>query len=163
MTSANETVSALLALCAGNSPAMGEFPSQRPVTRIFGDLGRHRGHCDVIVMRGNVSAFTAPFEESLVDSHKETENMEHCCFHWQIIEQTVMLPIISDVMTLMWCYCNGILSLANEVGWGYMNGPELSCVCPPHFSSFRTFAINPLRGFTPNLGDIFIIWLPRPH
>ena len=30
-----ETFSALLALCAGNSPATGEFPSQRPVTRSF--------------------------------------------------------------------------------------------------------------------------------
>ena len=30
-----ETVSALLALCAGNSPVTGEFPSQRPVTRSF--------------------------------------------------------------------------------------------------------------------------------
>ena len=30
-----ETFSALLALCAGNSPASGEFPSQRPVARSF--------------------------------------------------------------------------------------------------------------------------------
>ena len=30
-----ETFSALLAICAGNSPASGEFPAQRPVTRIF--------------------------------------------------------------------------------------------------------------------------------
>ena len=30
-----ETFSALLALCAGNSPVSGEFPSQRPVTRGF--------------------------------------------------------------------------------------------------------------------------------
>ena len=30
-----ETLSALLALCAGNSPVTGEFPSQRPVTRSF--------------------------------------------------------------------------------------------------------------------------------
>ena len=30
-----ETYSALLALCAGNSPVTGEFPSQRPVTRSF--------------------------------------------------------------------------------------------------------------------------------
>ena len=29
------TFSALLALCAGNSPVTGEFPSQRPVTRSF--------------------------------------------------------------------------------------------------------------------------------
>ena len=30
-----ETFSALLALCAGNSPVTGEFPTQRPVTRGF--------------------------------------------------------------------------------------------------------------------------------
>ena len=36
-----ETFSALLALCAGNSPVTGEFPAQRPVTRrldVFYDL-----------------------------------------------------------------------------------------------------------------------------
>ena len=40
-----ETFSALLALCAGNSPVSGEFPSQRPVTRnfdIFFDLGLNK-------------------------------------------------------------------------------------------------------------------------
>ena len=31
-----ETFSALLAICAGNSPVTGEFPTQRPVTRSFG-------------------------------------------------------------------------------------------------------------------------------
>ena len=30
-----ETFSALLAICAGNSPVLGEFPTQRPVTRSF--------------------------------------------------------------------------------------------------------------------------------
>ena len=30
-----ETFSALLAICAGNSPLTGEFPTQRPVTRSF--------------------------------------------------------------------------------------------------------------------------------
>ena len=30
-----ETFSALLAICAGNSPVHGEFPAQRPVTRSF--------------------------------------------------------------------------------------------------------------------------------
>ena len=59
-----ETFSALLALCTGNSPVTGEFPSQRPVTRGFdvffdlrhnkrfskaGDLRRHRAHYDVKV------------------------------------------------------------------------------------------------------------------
>ena len=30
-----ETFSALLAICAGNSPVPGEFPTQMPVTRSF--------------------------------------------------------------------------------------------------------------------------------
>ena len=30
-----ETFSALLAICAGNSPVPGEFPTQRPVTQSF--------------------------------------------------------------------------------------------------------------------------------
>ena len=30
-----EIFSALLAICAGNSPGTGEFPAQRPVTRSF--------------------------------------------------------------------------------------------------------------------------------
>ena len=30
-----ETLSALLALCAGNLPVTGEFPTQRPVTQSF--------------------------------------------------------------------------------------------------------------------------------
>ena len=60
--------SALLALCAGNSPVTGEFPAQRPWrgalifclicawlhgwvnNRKAGDLRRRRAHCDVTVM-----------------------------------------------------------------------------------------------------------------
>ena len=30
-----ETFYALLAICVGNSPILGEFPTQRPVTRSF--------------------------------------------------------------------------------------------------------------------------------
>ena len=40
-----ETFSALLALCAGNSPVTGEFPAQRPVARgsdVFFDLGLNK-------------------------------------------------------------------------------------------------------------------------
>ena len=35
MTSSNGIFCALLAICAGNSPVTGEFPSQRPVTQSF--------------------------------------------------------------------------------------------------------------------------------
>ena len=63
-----ETFSALLAICAGNSPVTGEFPSQSQWrgalmfslicawingwanNREAGDLRRHRAHYDVIVM-----------------------------------------------------------------------------------------------------------------
>ena len=63
-----ETSSASLALCVGNSPGAGEFPSQKPVTQSFdvslicawingwvnnrkaGDLRRHRAHYDVTEM-----------------------------------------------------------------------------------------------------------------
>ena len=64
-----ETFSALLPLCAGNSPVIGEFFAHSPVTQSFdvsfdlrvingsvnnreaGDLRRYRTHCDVIVMK----------------------------------------------------------------------------------------------------------------
>ena len=74
-----ETFSALLAICARNSPVIGEFHSQRPVTRsfeVFFDLRLNKGwvnnrvaidlrHCraryDVTVMRGLLhSAWWAP-------------------------------------------------------------------------------------------------------
>ena len=45
-----ETSSALLALCAGNSPVTGEFPAQRPVTQSFGvffDLRLNKGWVNI--------------------------------------------------------------------------------------------------------------------
>ena len=61
-----ETISTLLAICAGNSLVPGEFPAQRPVTLMFslicvwingwvnnrdaGDLRSYRVHYDVTVM-----------------------------------------------------------------------------------------------------------------
>ena len=41
-----EQFSALLAICAGNSPVPGEFPAQMPVTRsfdVFCDLRLYKG------------------------------------------------------------------------------------------------------------------------
>ena len=64
-----ETFSTLLAICAGNSPASGAFPAQRPVTmfsltsvwingwennREAGDFRRYRAHYDVIVMLSQI-------------------------------------------------------------------------------------------------------------
>ena len=71
-----ETFSALLAICAGNSPVPGEFLAQRPVTRSFdvffdlrvinawvntgeaGDLRRYRAHYDVSVMYPNAGIWS---------------------------------------------------------------------------------------------------------
>ena len=68
MTSSNGNISALLAICAGNSAMTGEFPTQRPVTRSFDvffdlhlktvwvnnreavDSRSHRAHYDVTVI-----------------------------------------------------------------------------------------------------------------
>ena len=67
-----ETFYSLLALCAGNSPVTGEFPSQWPVTRSFnvcfdlrlvndginnretGYFRHHRAHYDVPIMNGEL-------------------------------------------------------------------------------------------------------------
>ena len=71
-----EAFSALLAICAGNSPVPGEFPTQMPVTRSFdvyfdlcpnkrwvnkreaGDLIHNRAHYDVIVMFRSLTAIS---------------------------------------------------------------------------------------------------------
>ena len=69
-----ETFSALLAICAGNSPVVGEFPAQRPVTRSFdvlfdmrlnkrlskqswGWCYRYRAQYDAIVMTDHDSVY----------------------------------------------------------------------------------------------------------
>ena len=67
------TLSEWLALCEGNLPVTGGFPSRKPVTRSLdvslicdwrngwannrdaGDLIRHRPHCDVIVLLRNTN------------------------------------------------------------------------------------------------------------
>ena len=97
-----ETFSALLAFCAGNSPATGEFPSQRPATRSFNIffhrclnkwLGKQsRGwwfetpscslwrHC--IEWWGNTSRFTCVYIW-LECSHRE-KGTDHTVLCWDV-------------------------------------------------------------------------------
>ena len=82
-----ETFSALLAICAGNSPVAGEFPAQRPVTRSFdvffdlrlnirliSDLRRHCAHCDVIVMFYQTLIYNIDKYLTSVNSEAYTKN-----------------------------------------------------------------------------------------
>ena len=93
-----ETVSALLALCAGNSPITSEFPSQRPVTRSFdaffcvwingwvnnreaGDLRRHLAHYDVTVMEyrllcGRVKLLGLNFRIQLTRNYRDRVSID---------------------------------------------------------------------------------------
>ena len=82
-----EIFSALLAICAGNSPVPGEFPAQRPVTRSFdvffdlhringwvnngeaGDLRSYRAHYNVIVINLKASGQFTDHHRTLVTSH----------------------------------------------------------------------------------------------
>ena len=88
-----ETISALLAIYSENSPATGEFSTQRPVTRGFDVcfdlhlnkrlskqwwgwwLRRHRAHHDVFVMKVTVSvALVIIFFSKLVRQIKDSGN-----------------------------------------------------------------------------------------
>ena len=97
-----ETFSALLAICAGNSPATGEFPAQRPVTRSFdvffdlrlnngcvnnreaGDLRHHCAHCDVIVMNlaDNIKKSTPPRMKSWMKKQFYRKSLYHANTMW---------------------------------------------------------------------------------
>ena len=91
-----EAFSALLVLCAGNSPVTGEFPAQRPVRRSFdvsliyawinswvnnreaGDLRRHRANYDVMVMNwtlGNIFRCNSNQKEMLFIPKNTFENV----------------------------------------------------------------------------------------
>ena len=100
-----ETFSALLALCAGNSPVTCEFPSQRPVTRSFyvslicvcingwvnnheaGDLRRHCAHYDVIVMK----IFCIDFPG--ISSH---DHAIFCCWSRDILRELQLNTMAAD-------------------------------------------------------------------
>ena len=131
-----ETFSALLAICAGNSPVPGEFPTQRPVTWSFDvyfdlrpnkwlskqswgwwfetlscSLWRHRNGNMAVILCGlqcdEVS--TEGGDPSIVSWFGHTRDDVLIWFLMsanQAIEQMVELSLISDAMTLVWNHCN---------------------------------------------------------
>ena len=105
-----ETFSALLALCVGNSPVTGEFPSQMPVTRSFdvlficawingsvsnleaGDLRRHHAHYDVVVM---INLFIAKLAYTCTYVYARVSNKRKGILNWHLI--IAMLYVVSAV------------------------------------------------------------------
>ena len=80
MTSPNGNIFRVTGPCAGNSPATGEFPTQRPMARsfdVFFDLHlnqpvrRHHAHYDVTVMANEIFVIQFILDTYIV-------NMKNC-------------------------------------------------------------------------------------
>ena len=75
-----ETFSMLLAICAGNSPVTGEFPTQRPVTRsfdVFFDLRLNKG-LSKLSWGWWFETLSRPMWRHCNDSKFH----DNCCIHW---------------------------------------------------------------------------------
>ena len=135
-----ETFSALLALCAGNSPATGEFPAQRPVTRssilsliyawIYrwvnnrkaGDLRCHRAHYDVTVV------FQGRFSIVIHIRWKFHSALIHVVMTWSL-----------------WNYANGMTALlARQIrsDTNNNNGFTLKHICHPIWIAMATLFVK---------------------
>ena len=125
MTSSNRSISALLALCAGNSPVIGEFPARRPVTRSFevfssngwinyrevGDLRRHRAHYDVIVTpicgtNASLSFFKEPSAVKILSEIKYGKSTLHC--------SDVTISAMASQITNIWAVCSVVCPGAHQ-------------------------------------------------
>ena len=66
--SSNGNISALLAICAGNSPVTGEFPAQRPVVRsfhVFFDLRLNQRSSKQTIVRRHCNDFPCSFSRQI--------------------------------------------------------------------------------------------------
>ena len=108
-----EKISALLAICAGNSPVTGEFPTRRPVTRNFdvsfdlhlnkkmskqkreaGDLRRHRAHFDAILI------MLVIFCRNIIGMHKKKTGWIK--FSKRFVDSMSNGAVVSDSEWLAW-------------------------------------------------------------
>ena len=131
-----ETFSALLALCAGNSPVTGEFPSHMPMTRSFdlffvlrlnkrlskqpwrwGDLRRHRAHYDVIVMV-DIRTHIRMTDFSLIHMHM--------CTHTNAQTPTLVRTRIYNIRQIQWIWWSGPYNGQNSKIIVRINDTEIS-------------------------------------
>ena len=80
-----ETFSALLAICAGNSPVSGEFPAQRPVTRSFDVF------FDVRLIKRLSKHSRGWWFETLSHPLWRHRNGVHDIHHWNVLKHTHIL------------------------------------------------------------------------
>ena len=132
-----ETFSALLAICAGNSPVPGEFPAKGQwrgalmfsliCVRIngwvnnheAGDLRRHQAHCDVIVM------FSIAFiKKKIVARFRSSNKVPIITSH--DINLYVILNVI--IMVLLWIFLLSIYFVQSSVNhmWGILCQKQVS-------------------------------------
>ena len=119
-----ETFSVLLALCVGNSPVTGEFPSQRPVRRSFdffisawindwvnsreaGDLRRHRAHHDVTAMAICIKTYEDPQDCTHSKCQPLLSLTELHDFYYNDVIMSMMVSQITDV-SIVSTICSGI-------------------------------------------------------
>ena len=140
-----ETFSALLAICAGNSPVPDEFTAQRPVTRSFdffictsingivnnreaGDLRRHRAHYDVTNTKFAASNYLNNhcFKQSRVHYHgtKPVFKTLLTCFQLNHYDHSSMtFNQIQEYFTknvLVVCYRGNVLYPSHRIIWLFL-------------------------------------------
>ena len=93
-----EAFSALLALCAGNSPVNGEFPSQRPVTRSF-DVSFNLRLNKYLSKQSRGWWFETPLRS--LWRHRNTINRYH----------SVVIHCTFSQFNKIWCFINWSLGL----------------------------------------------------
>ena len=107
-----ESFSALLALCEGNSPVIGEFPSQRPVTRsfdVFFDLHPNKRLTKQLRRRWFETPSRSLWRHYNV-SRKCICNLHDVCRVYSF-EYTSCL--LSHTVWVTWCF-----QFVSAVGWG---------------------------------------------
>ena len=90
-----ETFSALLAICAGNSPGIPRTKASDAELWYFIDLKRHRAHYDVIVMIGMLSGICGEFV-TFCDNHSDKQKEIHStynCIIYVSIAANIIFPI----------------------------------------------------------------------
>ena len=151
-----ETFSALQAICAGNSPVPGEFPTQRPVTRSFGvfvDL-----HLNTRLSKQPWGWWFETPSWSLWRHHNEYNGFHHgdmhkyCIIFWVQILRFSSHPVLMGFAYVCWhIFKNNKSSLSNGIH-------EIITFQNPNGIIFLVFVCNFALGWYKLIPSIFRKW-----